>query len=113
MINSYPSNLQNSFEIQKTPQEFTSVIFHKPITVRQNCPICQKRLEIAIDPAHIAKQTHFPYPHIYLHGDPLHAIVLYIDAHHQVRGYDCVQSIQFDRTSETFSQILQHWSNPF
>lgn len=85
----------------------------KSIKIHQKCPICNEKLNISIDPSYISNIEHFPFAHVLIHGEPLHAIMLYIDSNFSVRGFECVESLQFSRNSNTFSQIVHQWSNPF
>lgn len=77
------------------------------------CSICQKEIRFGVERRIIKNTKCFPYAHIILHGDPIHALIVYIDAEFKIRGVECAQSIEILRDSETFTQILKKWSNPF
>jgi len=80
------------------------------------CPICGKRFQISIEKQkylELIDEGNFPYPHLHLHGDPLHAMICYVDAHLRIRSIDCVQSVEIFRDSITFTQLAKKWSNPF
>ncbi len=111
MINIVQSkDCHNSIPNSAVQQE-TFSLHRQSIKIHQKCPICLEKIEILVDQNHLSGIEHFPFPHLFIHGDPLHAIILYIDSNLHVRGYECVESLQFDRTSKTFSQIVRHWSN--
>ncbi|MFX1399559.1 MAG: hypothetical protein ACFFAS_21240, partial [Promethearchaeota archaeon] len=55
----------------------------------------------------------FPYAHLHLHGIPLHGLLCYIDAHATVRSSVVIKSIEISRDSNTFSQFIKKWANPF
>ena len=52
------------------------------------CPLCKEKIEIGVESETLEKlieKDHFPYPHIHLHGNPLHAMLCYIDKNLTVR----------------------------
>ena len=80
------------------------------------CPVCGESFEIGIESDVLQKlneDQYFPYPHLHLHGNPLHAMLCYIDKDLKVRTVGKIKSIEISRDSETFSQIMRKWSNPF
>ncbi|MHA1437375.1 MAG: hypothetical protein ACTSPD_07330 [Promethearchaeota archaeon] len=80
------------------------------------CPYCKEKIEIGIENNVLKKlceAEYFPYPHIHLHGNPLHAMLCYIDKDLRIRNIGVVKSIEIVRNSETFSQIMKKWSNPY
>ena len=79
----------------------------------QKCPVCHKEIHFGVEHGILEKVNRYPYPHIILHGNPLHALVVYIDADFRIRGIETAQSIEIQRNSETFSQIIKKWSNPY
>ncbi|MHA1281886.1 MAG: hypothetical protein ACTSQP_05210 [Promethearchaeota archaeon] len=80
------------------------------------CPLCGESINIGVELS-ILKQLEsgerFPYPHIHLHGDPLHAMICYIDKNLTIRSIGVARSIEISRDSNTFGQIMKKWSNPF
>ncbi len=103
MINSVTKNENsiNAYEVKKNYQ------------FSLKCEICQELIHFGIEKQILEKIQRFPYPHIILHGVPIHAIIVYIDNLFQVRGKEFVESIEIKRDSNTFNQILRKWSNPF
>ncbi len=80
------------------------------------CPLCKERIEIGIEMDTLKKVTeakYFPYPHVHLHGNPLHAMLVYIDADMKIRTVGSIKSIEVSRDSETFSQLMKKWSNVY
>jgi hypothetical protein len=80
------------------------------------CPLCKEKIEIGIEAETLEiliEKDHFPYPHIHLHGYPLHAMLCYIDKNLTIRSVGGIKSIEISRDSETFGQIVKKWSNPY
>ena len=79
------------------------------------CPICKKSFQIGIEYA-IKEKAHdkkvFPYPHVHLHGNPLHGMICYLDSHLRVRSIGSIESIEISRDSETLNQVMKKWANP-
>jgi hypothetical protein len=76
----------------------------------QTCPICKEKFEISLESDLVKcleKQERFPYPHIHLHGTPLHAMVCYIDKESLVRAISGIHSIQIFKDSSTRKEILK------
>jgi hypothetical protein len=94
----------------------TTEIIHpvrRSIAVAVTCPICSHHLKINMDRALFAQATMFPVSHLVLHGTPLHALIVYLDADFKVRGAEGCHSIEIVRDSASFSQLVKIWSNPF
>ena len=85
----------------------------KHYNLSQKCPICNKQIQFGVEQGFLDKVERYPYPHMILHGNPLHALIVYIDADYKIRGIETAQSIEIQRNSETFSQIVKKWSNPY
>jgi hypothetical protein len=79
----------------------------------QKCPICHEEIRFGVELGFLETIDRFPYPHVILHGNPLHILIVYIDADFRIRAVETVKSIEIQRNSDTFSQILKKWSNPF
>ena len=80
------------------------------------CPLCGEKFEIGIENKtliQLKERDYFPYPHIHLHGNPLHAMLCYIDANLCIRNVSVIRSIEVSRDSDTLSQIMKKWSNIF
>ncbi len=77
------------------------------------CPLCKKKVRISIDFTKL--EQHYSeldevIPHIILHGEPLHAMLCYVDRHMEVRGNGYVVSIGISRDSNTYQQFTRLWS---
>jgi hypothetical protein len=81
-----------------------------------NCPYCKEKIEIGIE-SNILEELHknqkFPYPHVHIHGNPLHAMLCYIDKNLKIRSKGIIHSIEISRDSITFSLLVKKWSNPY
>ena len=80
------------------------------------CPLCGEKIEIGFERgvlSKISEDDNYPFPHIHLHGNPLHAILCYVDKHSVVRGVGSVRSIEVSRDSDTFQQFMKKWSNAY
>ncbi|MFX0072025.1 MAG: hypothetical protein ACFFAO_13125 [Candidatus Hermodarchaeota archaeon] len=80
------------------------------------CPYCHQKFDIGIETStlkKISEANDFPYAHIHLHGNPLHAMLCYIDKDLIIRSIGVVKSIEVSRDCMTFKQIMKKWSNPY
>ena len=79
------------------------------------CPICKGKFKIGVEYA-IKTKLHgtqrFPYPHIHLHGNPLHGMLCYLDSEFKIRSVSGIESIEVLRDSDTLNQVMKKWSNP-
>ncbi|WP_371804069.1 hypothetical protein [Candidatus Lokiarchaeum ossiferum] len=97
----------------------TSRSFERPQEIKKSgkfmqlCPQCGEMLKFGIEQQDLEKQTHFPFPHVIIHGNPVHCLVVYIDAGFKVRGSESASSIEIKRDQDTFGQLIKKWSNPF
>lgn len=60
------------------------------------CPTCGKPIRVRVPAALLENATHYPVCHLVLHGKPLHACMVYIDAHGMVRASESTTSIQLE-----------------
>jgi hypothetical protein len=72
------------------------------------CPVCQKFITI------FASQTEFNSPsslrkQIYLHGSPLHAIIIFSNSTGQVMAHEISESIQFMRDARVITQLISNF----
>lgn len=80
------------------------------------CPYCKEKIETGIELntlRKLNKAQYFPYPHVHLHGNPLHAMLCYIDKQLVIRNISVIKSIEISRNSETFQELMKKWANPF
>lgn len=81
-----------------------------------SCPECNKEFEIGIEHSslhHFQHKMSVYYPHIHLHGSPLHALICYLNPELSIRNISVINSIEISRDSETFKQIINKWTNAF
>ncbi len=102
MISSERSQeMLNGHELRKTARMAT------------RCPICGESLSVAVELSTIQKATHFPYPHVLIHGNPLHALIVYLDADFQARDEQGCEAVNLNLIAPSFNECLLKWSNPF
>lgn len=80
------------------------------------CPECHQKIDLGIERKvlqQLNEQEIFPYPHIHIHGDPLHAMLCYIDRDLRVRGTSVIKSIEISRDSTSFNEFFKKWANPY
>ncbi|MFX1365878.1 MAG: hypothetical protein ACFFCE_17345 [Promethearchaeota archaeon] len=76
--------------------------------------MCQQSIDLGIELNIMKKKdTSIYFPHIHLHGDPLHALICYLNSELIVRNIGVIQSIEIARNSETFRQLMKKWTNPY
>jgi len=52
------------------------------------CEKCKAYIAIDVPPDTIQRQTVFPFPYSYIHGDPTHVITIYLDQDLVERGHE-------------------------
>lgn len=80
------------------------------------CPKCDKEIRIGIELEVVNKLNSLKniyFPHIHLHGEPLHALICYLNSELKVRNIGVIESIEISRDSDTFKQFLEKWMNPY
>ncbi|TFF88140.1 MAG: hypothetical protein EU550_01860 [Promethearchaeota archaeon] len=80
------------------------------------CPYCNKKFEIGVENftlKELSEKDCYPYPHLHLHGNPLHAMLCYIDRDLTIRSVGFIKSIEISRDYATFKQLMKKWSNPY
>ncbi len=79
----------------------------------RQCPQCGELITFGIEQQDLEAQKNFPFPHVILHGNPIHCLIVYVDANFKVRGTESASSIEITRDQATFGQLIKKWSNPF
>ncbi|MFX1309174.1 MAG: hypothetical protein ACFE8C_05690 [Promethearchaeota archaeon] len=76
--------------------------------------MCNKKINLGIE-FHISNKLNrdIYFPHIHLHGDPLHALICYLNSELKVRNLGVVKSIEISRDSQTFRELMKKWTNPY
>ena len=80
------------------------------------CPYCKEKIKIGVEfdtKKKIHNKEKFPYPHLHLHGNPIHGMLCYIDSSLQVRSIGVIESIEISRDSDTLNQLMKKWANPY
>ena len=78
------------------------------------CPHCKEEVIIGIEISELKNLNKNCYsPHIHLHGNPIHALLCYVNKEVEVRNIGIIKSIEISRDSETFTQLMNKWTNPF
>ncbi len=78
------------------------------------CPFCQEEITIGIERNDLNTiNKNFYSPHIHLHGDPLHALICYVNKDLSIRNIGVIKSIEISRNSQTFTQLMKKWTNPY
>ena len=78
----------------------------QPLKLESTCDICHQVFKVQVSAAELADARRYPFVHLILHGNPIHALIVYVDKHGSVRGSESSQSIQIDRTSLTFQETI-------
>jgi len=80
------------------------------------CPKCGKEIKIGVELEVVNKLNslrNIYFPHIHLHGEPLHALLCYLNSELKVRNIGIIESIEISRDSVTFMRFLEKWMNPY
>ncbi|MFW9901417.1 MAG: hypothetical protein ACFFDY_09020 [Candidatus Thorarchaeota archaeon] len=78
------------------------------------CPLCKKQIIVGVENCILEnKRNDIHLPHLHLHGDPLHAIICYLNSKLDIRNIGVIKSIEISRDSETFTQLMKKWTNPY
>ena len=80
------------------------------------CPKCDKEIKIGIELEVVNKLgalKNIYFPHIHIHGKPLHALICYLNSELKMRNIGIIESIEISRDSDTFNQLLNKWMNPY
>jgi len=99
-----PKEFEDRKEIKQNPNNYSE------------CPFCGEKIKIGIEYI-LKRKLHdkkkFPYPHMHLHGDPIHGMLCYIDSDLKVRSISIIESIEISRDSDTLNTLMKKWANPF
>ncbi len=66
------------------------VLQTKPVSklIALDCKICKNKVEFEVL---VKERPHYPFSFVFYHGLPLHAIIVYMDAHYKVRGSEIAE----------------------
>jgi len=78
------------------------------------CPMCQQVIFLGIE-VNILDQSNSSiyFPHIHLHGDPLHGLICYLNSELKARNIGVIKSIEISRDLQTFAQLKKKRKNPY
>ncbi|MFX0001303.1 MAG: hypothetical protein ACFE9Q_11335 [Candidatus Hodarchaeota archaeon] len=78
------------------------------------CPLCNKKITIGVEDFILKNRNRYVhFPHIHLHGDPLHALICYVNSNLDIHNIGIIKSIEISRDSKTFTQLMKKWTNPY
>ncbi|MFX1572788.1 MAG: hypothetical protein ACFFB0_08565 [Promethearchaeota archaeon] len=80
------------------------------------CPLCQEKIEIGVENSvvkDISLSNLVYFPHIHIHGNPLHALICYLNSKLETRNIGIIKSIEISRDSDTLKQVMNKWTNPY
>ena len=77
------------------------------IPVRVFCQKCKKNLEVEIDSSIVENAPYLPVPYAYVHGDPLHILIIYLDRDFKVRGTDLSEYVNIQPVAVTMKFNLK------
>lgn len=77
---------------------------------RTTCRTCGASFTVSVTSEMMASARGYPFPHVLLHGSPIHAHVVYVDKNGSIRGSESSESIQIDKTSATFQELVRWWA---
>ncbi len=80
------------------------------LRLQTRCEICGEMFTVKVASDELAAAKRYPFTHLILHGNPIHCHVVYVDNRGAVRGSESSKSIQIDRTSATFQELVKWWT---
>ncbi|MHA1819850.1 MAG: hypothetical protein ACTSU2_05575 [Promethearchaeota archaeon] len=104
-------NISDNIQIQE--DEKNIYIVKKKVRYNVLCPICKKKQDVGIELGLLKEVKQFPFAHIFIHGDPVHVLIVYIDKDLNIRGFEGCTSLEIKKEGNTFTNLLKKWSNPF
>ena len=80
------------------------------LRLQSTCDICRRAFTVQVSAAELAAASHYPFAHLILHGSPIHCLTVYVDKNGAVRASESSRSMQIDRTSSTFAELVKWWA---
>ncbi len=71
------------------------------VTIRTYCHGCEHDIDVTIQKIIIENANSYPVTHAYLHGDPPHVLVLYVDHQYLLRGTELSETVTVERSRKT------------
>ncbi len=79
---------------------------------KYNCPYCGVEIDLSIFlDKKSGRQVGGLRPICHLHGEPLHALILYIDVSGKIRSHSIIDQVVIPRDSETLQKVLAVWAH--
>jgi hypothetical protein len=97
-------------EATRIPPPATPAAPVQTLRLQSRCAICGQSFTVKVASDELAAATRYPFTHLILHGNPIHGLVVYVDKQGAVRGAESSKSIQIDRTSATFQELVKWWT---
>lgn len=85
----------------------------KTFFAKYTCPFCQKEIRLNGNRNRNGNQNkngNGLMAILNIHGEPIHALILYVDSHMNVRSHSIIKNIEVSRDSDTLKQLLNAWS---
>ncbi|MFW9787893.1 MAG: hypothetical protein ACFFE1_09475 [Candidatus Thorarchaeota archaeon] len=83
--------------------------------IRVHCEICNEPIEFEVSQEKLSEQQSGILKVMLAHGDPLHAIIVYVDMNRRIRGVESSDSFQMEGTrADSFvpvSEVSENLSN--
>jgi uncharacterized protein YcgL (UPF0745 family) len=70
------------------------------------CNQCKKQLILKVENSRRDSADRFPFEYLYIHGEPQHALTLYLDKDMQVRGVELVKNINMDKPDVEEAKLI-------
>ncbi len=98
------------FEATTIPMSTHPTAPVQALRLQTKCEICGESFTVKVNAQELADAKRYPFTHLILHGNPIHCHVVYVDKQGAVRGSESSKSIQIDRTSATFQELVKWWT---
>ncbi len=96
---------EESITVTSTPEDRNL----RKLKGAQKCPVCGQSINPTLTAATTQTIKKYPFGFVVLHGSPLHALILYVDANFTVRGMDSSQIIDLSVDQVTLQEILRRF----
>ncbi|MFX1564745.1 MAG: hypothetical protein ACFFCH_02020 [Promethearchaeota archaeon] len=70
-------------------------------TIRTFCHGCQQDIKVTLPKAIVENASSYPVSHAYLHGDPAHVLIVYIDRQYLIRGTELSDTVTVERPQKS------------
>jgi hypothetical protein len=67
------------------------------VTIRTFCHACKQDVKVTLPKAIVENADSYPVSHAYLHGDPAHVLIVYIDRQYLIRGTELSDTVTVER----------------